>query len=273
MLVITCNIVLQSESYAAENQEMKYDVFAGGFHVVSADLKIDLSKNGNYHLRLGANTHGFLAMLAPWHGVFETKGWYDTKKFFPQPQIHSSNTTWRDENELVEFVYNKDGTFKEHRIFNEEKNGAQPPMDELSKDTTDVLTASFMIMKSVGKAGKCEGTNKIFDGARSYNLIFKEVGREVLKSNDYNVYAGDAVKCTVEVKPIAGKWHEKPRGWLSIQEQGREKGTMPTLWLAQISKDEPAVPIKIQVKTDYGSLIMHLTSYTGGEKSLNLARK
>ena len=48
---------------------------------------------------------------------------------------------------------------------------------------------------------------------------------------------------------------------MSIQEQGRERGTMPTVWLGKIAKNAPAIPVKIRVKTAYGTLFMHLAEY------------
>lgn len=255
-----------------DRQVMEYDVYAGGFHVVSADLLIDLQKKSRYDLRLAAYTHGFLAKLAPWKGVFETIGWYDAGKALPQPEKHSSDTTFREEKEVIEFLYNKNGTFKEHRIYNDEKKGAQPPQPELSTGTTDVLSATLMVMNEVTKTGKCEGTDKIFDGERSYNIIFRHQGTAQMKGNDLNVYSGPAVECTVEVKPLKGRWHSKPRGWMSIQEQGRERGTMPTVWLAQMSPGQPAVPVKIRVKTAYGALMMHLTGYKGPDTTLSLKK-
>ena len=251
---------------------MRYDVYAGGFQVVSADLTIDLSKKTTYMLRLGANTHGLLGKLAPWKGVFETQGWYDAKKNIGNPRIHYSDTTFRDENELTQFFYNRNGTFKEYRLFNEDKKGAQPPKPELSDNTTDVLTSTLAVMNNVAQTGKCEGESRIFDGSRSYNLIFRHLQDIVLKGGDYNVYDGPAVECTVEVAPIAGRWHEKPRGWMSIQEQGREKGTMPTVWFARLGEGQTFVPVKIRVKTDSGTLFMHMTQYDGPGKSLKLKR-
>jgi hypothetical protein len=260
----------EANKIAAARQEMTYDVYAGGFHVVSADLLIDLAKKTTYTLRLGAYTHGMLAKLAPWKGVFETKGWYDPKKAAPQPQMHSSDTTWRDEKEVVQFVYNKDGTFKEHRIFNDKKNGKQPPQPELSDKTTDVLSATLAVMNNVAETGKCEGNDKIFDGERSYNLIYHHQKETVLEKSDLNLYSGPAAECTVEVKPLKGRWHSRPRGWMSIQEQGREKGTMPTVWFAKMTPGQTPVPVRIRVKTDYGTLFMHLTGYNGGGKKLAL---
>lgn len=66
------------------------------------------------------------------------------------------------------------------------------------------------------------------------------------------------------MKPDQGKWRKKPRGWLSIQEQGRQKGALPTIWLGQMGADKTYIPVKIRVKTDYGTLFMHLTSYKTG---------
>ena len=59
-----------------------------------------------------------------------------------------------------------------------------------------------------------------------------------------------------------------PRGWLSIQEQGRSKGSLPTIWLAKIDKDGPAVPVKLRLKTDYGTLFSHLIDYKNGDKEI-----
>lgn len=251
---------------------MDYDVYAGGFHVVSSHLTIDMVQKNGYMLRLAAYTHGMLAKLAPWKGVFQTEGWYDEKNKTALPQKHFSNTTWRNESELTEFFYNKNRSFKGYRIT--DKKGARNEEKDkgLTDGTTDVLTATLTVMNKVADGGKCEGRDEIFDGDRRYALIYHPAGTVELKQSKLNVYAGPATECTVEVKPIAGKWHSKPRGWLSIQEQGRAKGTMPTIWLAQLSEGAAAVPVRIRVKTDYGTLFMHLTRYQGGENRLSLKK-
>ncbi len=274
MSVVILSALLTASPVQAETKQlMQYDVYAGGFHAVEAELTVDLEKKTNYMLRLGAHTRGFLAKLAPWKGVFQTKGWYDAKKDMPQPQLHFSDTTWKEDRELTEFEYNKDGSFKEYRVTENGKRKDERQERELSHDTTDVLSATLEVMNHIAQGGKCEGSDEIYDGERRYELIFANSKQVKLEKSDYNVYAGPATECTVEVKPISGKWHKKPRGWMSIQEQGREKGKMPTIWFAQMAPGEPAVPVKIRVKTDYGALFMHLTSYKGAGQSLKTAQK
>jgi len=102
--------------------------------------------------------------------------------------------------------------------------------------------------------------SEIFDGKRRFKLWFKDAGTETLTKSRYNIYDGVAIKCSVEVEPISGKWHEKPRGWMSIQEQGREKGILPTVWMGTVKGTDLYVPVKVRVKTDYGTLFMHLKS-------------
>ncbi len=262
---------------AADNlQKMQYDVYAGGFHVVEAELDSDMTKAGRYRLELGAKTRGFLGDIAPWHGVFKTDGWHNASTGAARPDVHQSITTWRDEEEIKTYKYNKDGTFKEYRIKDPDpgNDGSVKPVEkELTDKTTDALTATFDIMQMVAKNGKCEGSDEVFDGKRRFKMAFNEVGTVDLTATRYNVYAGPATECTVEVQPMAGKWHEKPRGWMSIQEQGRARGTMPTVWFATLQEGGPAVPVKVRVKTEYGVLFMHLTGYDNGVKHLDMKKK
>ncbi len=106
----------------------------------------------------------------------------------------------------------------------------------------------------------CEGEADIFDGSRRFTLYFKDRGEVQLEASRYNMYEGAARYCTGEIEPKGGKWHEKPRGWLSIQEQGRKKGTLPSMWMGHVDGLSYAVPVKIMVKTDYGALMMHLVN-------------
>lgn len=253
-------------------QRLIYDVYAGGFHAVRANVDIDMSKKGRYTLFMGAHTRGFLGSLAPWEGTFESHGWVVGDGEF-KPELHKSVTTWRDESEIKEYNYTIDGGFKNIVITEHDKPPETPEIAaELTEGTTDALTAALYVFDAVSKGQECTGEKEVFDGKRRFQQTFKQKREVELTSTKYNVYEGPAVECIVEVKPVSGKWHEKPRGWMSIQEQGREKGTMPTVWLANMAEGEPAVPVKIRVKTDYGTLFMHLVEYYQG-KDVLLAEK
>lgn len=247
---------------------MVYEVYAGGLHALQAKLDVDLRKKDRYSLVLQAHTRGFLGNIVPWEGTFETHGWTAGEEF--QPELHKSETVWQDEEDIKEYLYNRDGSFKSLTITDPENPEGQKKNteDEVTQGTIDTLTAALEVMQQIAEGGKCEGESEVFDGKRRFKQVFSQKDEEHLQSSRYNIYEGPAVECTVEVVPVNGEWHSKPRGWLSIQEQGRAKGTMPTVWFAQLEENGPAVPVKIRVKTDYGTLFMHLAEYRGGGEVL-----
>lgn len=265
-------VTLSAPASASEKQVMNYDVYAGGFHVVLAELTVDTSKSGRYELKLDSATRGFLDRIVRWKGVFGTQGWRDAKTGKVTPETHYSESWSREDYEKKTYKYGRDGSFKSYSVKDDKNDGKTPkPVEkELTHKTTDALSATLGVMQKVAAAGKCEGTEEIFDGSRRYRLIFKDQGRVNLESSRYNIFSGPATECTAEVQQIAGKWREKPRGWMSIQEQGRAKGTMPTVWFAQMEEGQPAVPVRIRVRTDYGTLFMHLTKYQVGGRQLAL---
>jgi len=249
----------------ASKQSMVYEVYAGGVHAVQSTLDIETTSDDRYNVSMGAKTRGFLGKLAPWSGTFESKGWRVNDDML-RPELHRSIATWRGEAETKDYKYAKDGTFKSLIIDEHDKPAETRKTDaKLTNGTTDAFTATLMMLEAYNKTGKCEGTSLVFDGKRSFDLKFVHKKTEELTASRYNIYEGTAAKCTAEVIPREGKWYEKPRGWLSIQEQGRDKGTMPTLWIAQIEEGAPAIPVKVLVKTDYGALFMHLVEHKGAE--------
>lgn len=242
-------------------QKMTYEVYAGGINAVTAELGVSLKQEDRYSLALEAETKGFLGKIVPWTGLFETYGWLldDGSEL---PELHRSTAIFRGEKDLKEYRYNRDGSFESFKIIEAGQDKTPSSLNpDLVQGTTDALTATLTVMENIMTEGNCEGSSEVFDGKRRFELIFNHQADVVISPTNYNIYKGPAVQCSVEVKPLAGKWHEKPRGWMSIQEQGRDKGTLPTVWLASLDEDGPAVPVKVRVKTNYGTLFMHLVSY------------
>jgi hypothetical protein len=246
-------------------ETLTYAVYAGGLHVVEAQIDLSDPAKGRYHIGLSAWTRGFLGSLVPWNGSFETDGW--RVKGSETPEVYKSSSVWHKKDEVKKFTYAKDGKFVGFTKSEDGKDTTPKNFDKkLADGTTDSLTATLLVMDKVGAGEKCEGSKDVFDGLRRFKLQFHDEGPEDLIKTSYNVYTGPAERCTVEVVPDGGKWYQKPRGWLSIQEQGRQKGSLPTVWMAKVGKSGPALPVKIRVVTDYGTLFMHLTKYEGQQK-------
>lgn len=261
-----------AEDIPADTQIMTYQVYAGGINAVDAQMSLVYpeEKGENYEIEFRAKTRGFLAKLAPWWGSFASNGWRIDEDE-NQPKLHKSVSSWRDEKDISEYYYARNGEFVRFKLNEGGVDKSPKNIDkDLVKGTTDALTATLQVMKNVAEGEKCEGSSEVFDGKRRFALVYNDAGTENLKRSSYNAYQGPAETCTVEVKPIAGKWHEQPRGWMSIQEQGREKGLLPTVWFANVNGAGPAIPVKVRVKTDYGTLFMHLVEYKSANKTIVL---
>ena len=245
-----------SPSFAQETsvKTYTYQVYAGGIHVVEAKLRFDNASK--YDVNLEAKTIGWLGKLVPWEGSFKTSGMQKDGVYMPLE--HESQSTWKEEVKTKTFTYD-DGDVVSLVI---QEDGKKPQTPEIEKDlvenTVDVLSATLNVMRALPEKEICQGEADIFDGSRRFTMTFRDKGEAELTSSRYNIYDGKARYCSVEIEPKGGKWHDKPRGWLSIQEQGREKGTLPSLWMGHVDGFEYSVPVKIQVKTDYGTLMMHL---------------
>lgn len=251
-------------------QKVRYDVFASGFHVLDAKMEMDYREKGRYSVGFTAKTHGFLGALVPWSGGFASEGWVSRKRDI-QPETHESTSVWRGEKEVKTYTYTKGGKFVDLvTLYDHKKPKRKVPDPKLTKDTTDALAAAIQVMEHVSDGNDCNGESIVFDGKRRFKMVFRHKGFVMLEKTRYNAYSGPAVECTMEVVPIEGAWHKKPRGWFSIQEQGREKGQLPTLWLAQVSKNAVVVPVRIRVKTEYGTLFAHMTHYESPNKKLKV---
>lgn len=261
-------MVLVPSAARAGTQTAFYEVYAGGIHALQARLDIKTDK-GRYDIVLEAKTRGFLGKMAPWEGIFESHGWIEKDGTF-KPELHKSTAIWRGEKEIKEYKYARNG----HFIGLTETLDGKAPDDkpdlspEITEGTTDALSAGLNVLELVGKGGECTGTEEVFDGKRRFKQIITHEGIGELAPTKYNIFKGAAAECTIEVEPVAGAWHKKPRGWMSIQEQGRLRGKMPTMWAAQLKGGAPAVPVKIRVSTAYGVLFMHLAEFSDGQRTV-----
>lgn len=239
---------------------MAYEVYGGGINAVSARMTIADQEKDQYRIDFAAYTKGLLGRLAPWRGSFEAEGWRD-KGGVGTPFLHRSAAIWRGEEDIKEYRYDRKGNFLSYR---ENENGVindKAPDPALTKGTIDVMTATLNALRRVASGGNCTGSADIFDGSRRYTLFFRYEGEEMLEATRYNIYRGPAQRCVAEIEKGPGKWHKKPRGWISIQEQGRRRGGLPTIWFATPSPGLPAIPVKVRVNSDYGAMFMHLVDY------------
>lgn len=236
--------------------KVSYGLYAGGFNVVDIQGTYTITNN-TYDLNMDLKTVGMLGSLAPWGGVLNSNG--HNKGAQSSPLNHSFKSIWRGKPETSTFTFNKDGSLKSYILVEDDGTvkDKMPDADVLTDNPIDMMSALYLAMNG---ANGCATTERVMDGKRSFDMAFRSKGQDKISANKYTVFDGNAEICEVEIIPVAGKWREKPRGWMSIQGQAKENGQLPRLWFGRVRDDMPPIPVRFFIKTNYGAMVMHLKS-------------
>jgi len=239
-----------------DSMSLSYNVYAGGFRALQASLALALEQK-EYKVELDAKTEGFIGKLFPWAGKYETSG--TKQKNILKPAAYEATSIWKDEEKQTRLEF-KNGLLKTR--YETETGHPDSKTDieaALAKDAVDMLTGAITLLQHTDGMESCEGTVPVFDGKRRYNLHFKDAGQGTIYESRYSLFHGEALKCIIEVEPVAGfSKRDQKRGWLAIQNHTKERKKMPTIWLSRLTEGGPIVPVRMEISSSYGAVIAHL---------------
>ncbi|MBI3441854.1 MAG: DUF3108 domain-containing protein [Proteobacteria bacterium] len=251
-------------SYSIDQQRklsLKYDVYAGGFKALNASLVMDLDKKA-YDMDLQAETQGFIGSLFPWKGSYSTSGHAEKGELIPT--VYTERNTWRQSVKTTEMSYAPNGKMLKTTVQNNGRTTVDRNINEtLAANTLDVLTGVLVMFQNVKSTHKCEGKFPVFDGKRRFNISVSDDGTEVLPKSDYSSFSGEALRCTLKVEPVAGfAAKDQKRGWMAVQNHTEAHHKLPTIWLARFKKSNEIIPVRMEIASDYGSVVAHLSHST-----------
>lgn len=240
--------------------DLRYDVYAGGFKAMNAQLEMDLDPQA-YDLALTAETEGFIGTMFPWKANYSTSGHTD-RQGQPVPLQHMAKSTWKKKVKFTEFDYDPDGKLLKATTQENKTTTVDRDIDEkLHADAVDILTGALMMMQTAKNTEKCEGSFPVFDGKRRYDIELYDEGVDMIKKTEFSSFNGDAMLCTIKVKPVAGfKEKDKKRGWMAVQAHTEERNRPARIWFAKVEENGPAVPVRMEIASEYGGVVAHLTS-------------
>lgn len=249
-LIIFYLFTLPAQAAERQKFDVTYAMYTGGVRMIDINTNFNLSAK-KYTVRTKAATIGIFETLLPWQGVFETSGQTGFK-----PVRHDYTVTWRGDGEQSTFFYNPAGKFQSMQKTKNGKTEKTQIDADITKGTTDLLTTTIRLFEHFQKTGSCKLDVLTFDNARSFITRFTDAGQINLNNPRLSAYTGPAHGCAVEIIPQKGNWPKKPRGWLRIQQQAKNK--LPILWLAKPEPDLPVIPVRVDIHTKYGDVIAHL---------------
>lgn len=252
---------LRYEVQEPEKLGLTYDVYAGGFKALAATLDMDLDQKA-YDMALTASTQGMIGGLFPWAATYKTSG--HAEEGAPVPTMHTSRSSWKEDEKIIEMRYGPQGKLLKTTTQEDNKTSVKSDFDpKLTENAVDMLTGILQIFQQTGMTEKCEGSFPVFDGKRRFDITLQDAGVEHFEKSRYSSFTGDALRCTIKVKPVAGfRKKDEKRGWLAIQAHTEERKKPPTIWLGKLNATGPMVPVRMEIASSYGTVIAHLTGTT-----------
>ena len=154
-----------------------------------------------------------------------------------------------------------------HRVVPEPDPSERTPLPpNAAEGTLDPLSAVIGMAFSMKDGAECRGVFPIFDGRRRYDVTVEPAPSRLLDAADYSIFTGEAATCKVTDYKRLGGFRKEPSKYADTARR-REA------YVARVAEDALPVPVRIEVHTDYGALVIHLTRYRGQGIDLTLERE
>jgi len=253
---------LASVSAVVDGMEMalQYEAYFGGMHIASGRTEFIWSEDA-YRASAQARSRGLLDWYGGWVGEAHSEGGIQ-EDGLPAPALHRNSGLWRGDTRSNELTYEDDGTIALEQTSPPDPNKLTPIPEESIPGTFDPITAILTLSRALWDAEFCSGEMPVYDGRRRYDLSLEPVGTRALEPSDYNIYSGEALECRIAVERIGGFRIEQSR----YSETAGDR----LIYVASPIAEAPPIPVRLEVETDYGDLIIHLTAvrYDGAELAL-----
>ena len=243
-----------AETTAARSLDLTYDVYLGGLHIFTFDVDMALQPD-RYRVTVQGETRGVVGLLYSWHTKAAAEGLDQGGRI--EARRYATESDWQGSQRTVQLRFEDDGRYELQQTPPPEPDpeieGGLPKA--LPDATVDPLTLAIATTRTFEATGRCDQTVPVFDGRRRYDLTLKQVDATVLPPNEYSIYQGAAVRCSLGMKRISGF----RKSWQSRHQWDADAPAPPTVWVARIGEDTPPLPVRYEGAIALGTIVIHLS--------------
>ena len=231
----------------ATKLDLTYEAHVGGFRVGVID--IDAKWNGEkYTMDSRVWTEGLAEVLVQARYHNSSHGIFDQKRVAPIQ--YSTHYKTRDDQQYVKLDFDFDEPVN---VFAKPKYSNRHQVTRLDKRKSVDPMSSILYMiwgSSVDEEAPCGERVPIYDGKRRYDFKLRFIKEMTLSSNDPQGYNGPGLHCKVQYQEVAGfrkrDPKEKPYPWID-------------LYMARFDNGKLTIPVRMTLKTLYGSVVARAT--------------
>jgi len=244
---------------AMDNLRMTHSVYLGGLFMGGVDTEIEQSPS-NYAITTTAKTNENMSWMFSWVAKGATMG--DITGIKVKPVQHSHLSSWKGKDRGVDIKYSAGGIVS-YTVTGKKSNNPNkytkldPSAVHNSLDPMSMILAATLAFE---KNNICEGSYPVFDGRRRYDVLLTDGGYRTFKKSNYSVFEGKAAGCKLDIL--------EKGGFKKNKDYELDKDTDVIIWVAAPVPGGRIVPVRMQVKTGFGSLELHLERYQYGAVKL-----
>lgn len=183
--------------------EHEFAIDLGPFDAGTATLAYNLTPK-TYEVRSGMQTAGLFDTLYPFGAQYRTAG--KIRQNTLEPNLYHYSSQSRFNTRSKELVYDTNGTplYTVSTKNGKQKKKAVQNSPE-TEDATDLQTVLAKLIKQYNEVRFCDSKMRVFDGKRTFDVIFKDEGKEELPASEYSPFKGTAAKCSLYIDKLNAK--------------------------------------------------------------------
>ena len=243
--VVLLLLGLSSSSAAFDGQPLHYEIDWGP--VTLADATVELLDSGEIRsVSADVASRGVGAWFSDFQSTLEIMRTSDGT------QILNGRSTWGDalSNITVMWLPSEPKPSVDYYRSKPRDYEITPVPGDSITDTVDPFTPVFNIGLGLGQTLRCEGSYRIFDGIRRYDLEIQDGGLVTLTSDVPTNYSGPARRCDIALTRIGGFSIKK--GFFKLGESEISR----TLYLGEIRGHW--VPVRFEISAPLGTAVARL---------------
>lgn len=275
-LVLAATVVASQSAAAAEQLDAAYKFYWKGLLVSSAETQLTKT-DGTYDFALDFRMRGMAKLFANGHTATRVSGRLDGEDPLPVRYNESGRWDGKDYSQLMTF--DDQGSLVEQKLDWPEKwskdNKREPVPEDMQRGPDPASLVVKLIRTPLARATNgTPFTVRSFDGDSVFEYgITCQAEPVVLEESSHSPYSGEAYECGFGGELLAGKriltekQKKKAEKRRLKAEKRRAKGKEdddipPKLWVQSFEDGAYLLPVRAEVSTRMGKVVMYLSSLT-----------
>ena len=245
MIAVLCPSIVPAETTV----ELRYEVQWGNLNVGEVEASWVFSGN-TYEMVGKSRAVGISKKVSKYRGSSNVKGQIQDGLYKPT-KIEITGVYKGKEKSATVFWSAEGGQISTVRLpaLNLQKVHALDK--KVIRGSIDPFTAILRALDSIKQTGSCNSNHKIYDGLRTAELAFHNLGPAILTGDRPNAHTGAVIKCGLTTKPTGG--HQLKSRWNKTKRDIDDT----IIFIAEI-KPSFFLPVRIEIKTFLGKLTARL---------------